>query len=244
MGGITRALFGGSKSTGSSENKAFGQLSSGLGGNIGLGNSAMGALASMLGLGDPAAGKAATDNFLGSTGYQTMLDGGSKAITGNAASKGLLNSGATGKALTQYGQDLGQTKINELMGNMTKLGEYGLGSAGVISGAGNTQQSKSVDSGKGIFNSLLPMGLQSDNRLKNIIKLLGEDNDGLKIYEYEYKSDPGTHYVGVMAQDVKELRPYALGAKTPQGYMTVIYRKLGLAAGFPAWGRVVEEEVV
>jgi hypothetical protein len=54
-----------------------------------------------------AAANTAYSNYLDSTGYKSRLDSGSRAITGNMASKGLLNSGATGKALTKYGQNLG-----------------------------------------------------------------------------------------------------------------------------------------
>ena len=99
MGGLTRALFGGGKSTQTTDNQAYGTLLGLLKGNIGLGNTAMGTLGSLLGIGDPAAGQAAMKNFLDSTGYKTMLDSGSQAIVNNNAAKGLFRSGDTGKRL-------------------------------------------------------------------------------------------------------------------------------------------------
>lgn len=43
-------------------------------------------------------------------GYQFMLSQGTQAIDRSEAAQGLLNSGATGKALTQYGQGLAQSQ--------------------------------------------------------------------------------------------------------------------------------------
>lgn len=63
----------------------------------------------------------AYQNYLKSTGYNFQLQQGSNAITGNAAAKGMLNSGATGKALTTYGQNLASTTFNNYLGQMTNL---------------------------------------------------------------------------------------------------------------------------
>lgn len=241
MGGVLKQVFGGSgsKQSSNSENQAFNPLMGMLQGNVGQGNNAMGTLGALLGLGgDTGAAKAGFDNYLDSSGYKFMLDSGNQAITGNAASKGLLRSGSTGKAFQQYGQDLASTKFKEYTDQLTGLGNYGMQSAQTIAGAGqkSTSEGKSSSSG-GIFNSLFPGGL-SDIRTKNIIEELGEDTDGLKVFLYEYKRQPGVHYVGVIAQDVKLFRPEALGPTTEEGYLTVDYPKLPQVAGCPAWGRV------
>lgn len=57
-------------------------------------------------------------NYLNSTGYGFQLQQGSDAITGNAASKGLLNSGSTARALTSYGQNLASTTFNNYLGQL------------------------------------------------------------------------------------------------------------------------------
>jgi hypothetical protein len=49
----------------------------------------------------------------------------------------------------------------------------------------------------------------SDRRLKTKIKLLRRDPDGLGWYEFAYKKSPDEMLVGVMADEVKELRPAA-----------------------------------
>lgn len=227
MGGLTRALFGGSKQKSSSDNQAYGTLSKMLTGNIGQGNAAMSTLGSLLGIGDPGSGKAALDNFLDSTGFKFLMDSGSKAITGNAAARGLLNSGFTGKRLTQFGQDLGLTKVGELMDRLTSLGQYGLNSANTVASAGGRSTSTGKSS-PGIFNSLFPGGL-SDRRTKRKIVKLGEFLDGLGYYEYEYIFAPGKRFRGVMADEVKKIRPWAMGPEIGSArYMTVEYSKLGV----------------
>lgn len=74
--------------------------------------------------------------------------------------------------------------------------------------------------------------LISDPRLKTNIEQVGEEPDGLPIYEYDYIDHPLTadipksRYVGVMAPDVARLRPWALGPVV-EGFATVNYARLG-----------------
>lgn len=233
MGGITRQLFGGSKTK--SDNKAYGTLLGALQGNLGQGNSAMSTLGSFLGIGDPAAGKAGFQNYLDSTGYNSLLESGSKAITGNAASKGLLRSGATAKALTGFGQDLAQQKTDSYLQQLTGLGNYGIQSAQVIGQAG--QRSKGTES-KGAFNALFPGGL-SDRRLKHKLEAIGENEQGITIYRFEFKHLPGQPQVGVMADEVAEKLPDALGPDNGD-YRTVDYGMIKPVFGLPAFTIVTE----
>lgn len=64
----------------------------------------------------------------------------------------------------------------------------------------------------------------SDIRLKEGIKRVGTTDDGLGVYTYRYKGDPVPR-MGVMAQEVAELRPDALGAVVG-GMLTVNYGAL------------------
>lgn len=224
MGGIGRALFGGSKNKSSSGNHAFGQIRDLLSGNVIQGNSAMSTLGALLGIGgNKGAADAAYTNYLNSSGYQSMMKSGQDAITGSAATKGLLRSGATGKALTNFGQKLGSEKFNEFLGQLTGLGQYGLNSANTITAAGQYGTGSGTSSG-GIINSLF-----SDRRLKQNIKLLRRGADGLGVYSYEYKKEPGVVRIGVMADEVAKLQPEALGP-TVDGFATVDYAKLREAA--------------
>lgn len=212
MGGLVSSLFGGSKSssTQQSSNQAFPWLKEQLGGNVGLGNSAMSTLGSLLGIGDSAAGKSTLTNFLDSTGFNFLRDQGERGITGSAAAKGLLNSGATAKAITSFGQNLAQTKLNDLMQNLTSLGNFGNQSASIVGGAGNVSSGTSSGSqSNGIFNSLFPGGL-SDARLKHKIKLLGHNDQNIGVYEFEFIKIPGVKHIGVVAQEVRRVLPKAV----------------------------------
>lgn len=83
--------------------------------------------AGLLGIGgDPQQSKAAFDNYLNSTGYRFQLDQGEKAITGSAAAKGLLKSGATAKALTKYGQNIGSSYFNDYLNQTGNVANRGL----------------------------------------------------------------------------------------------------------------------
>lgn len=57
----------------------------------------------------------ALNTFANSAGMNFMLDQGQKALSGASAANGVFNSGATGQALTQFGQNLGKTYLNDYM---------------------------------------------------------------------------------------------------------------------------------
>lgn len=122
------------------------------------------ASANLLGL-NGAAGSAqsgpAFQNYLNSTGYGFQMDQGTRAITGSAAARGLLNSGATAKALTSYGQGLAGSSFQNYLGNLNAQTSSGLTASGQIGSAGtqggstaaNAQQSAISQAG-GIFGDL------------------------------------------------------------------------------------------
>jgi len=64
----------------------------------------------------------------------------------------------------------------------------------------------------------------SDIRLKQDIRKLGALDDGLGVYAYRYRWDDEPQ-IGVMAQEVAAIRPWALGP-VQDGIMTVDYRAL------------------
>lgn len=148
MGSLQRGLFGGSKQTSSSssENKAFDFLRDSLGGVTNQAGGASGQLANLLGLNGPQAQNAGFDGFRGSTGYNFGFGEGQRALTGSAASKGILNSGSAAKALTQYGQDYASTKYNDYTSLLSNLLGQGLQAGNVISGAGQVSQQQSKGS--------------------------------------------------------------------------------------------------
>jgi len=81
----------------------------------------------LLGLGgDPEAARAAFNNYLGSTDFQTMMRTGRDAITGSRAARGLLGSGRTGTALTEFGIDTGRRYLDRYLGNLGQDANMGL----------------------------------------------------------------------------------------------------------------------
>lgn len=85
----------------------------------------------------------AFNNYLGSTGYQFQLGQGQDAIASSAAAKGLLNSGATAKALSKFGQNLASTTFNNYLSQLGGIntsgqnaGTLGFNTLGLVSNAG------------------------------------------------------------------------------------------------------------
>jgi len=68
----------------------------------------------------------------------------------------------------------------------------------------------------------------SDRRLKeNIIEVGQDEQTGLKLYEFNYLSDPDKRYRGVMADEVEAYMPDAV-VKGLDGFMLVDYGRLGI----------------
>ncbi len=66
----------------------------------------------------------------------------------------------------------------------------------------------------------------SDKDLKENIEFVDNQN-GFNRYKFNYKSDPETRYIGVMAQEVQEIMPEAV-AMSSDGYLMVNYDKIGI----------------
>jgi hypothetical protein len=71
----------------------------------------------------------AFQNFLNSLGYQSQLRSGQEAITTSNAARGILGSGATGKALVGYGQDLARQGFGQYLQNLQGLASAGQNAA-------------------------------------------------------------------------------------------------------------------
>jgi len=59
-------------------------------------------------------------------GYQFQMNQGTQAVDRNLAAQGLLQSGAAGKALTQYGQGLAQNYAQQYVGGLQSLAGEGI----------------------------------------------------------------------------------------------------------------------
>lgn len=136
------SIFGGGKSVSSSQNQAYGTLSKDFAPTISTGTGATNQIANMLGLNGAQGQNQAFQNWQNSTGYQFGLNQGMQSINGNAAAQGLLNSGATAKALNTYGQNYANTQYGNYMNQLTGLAGQGLQAGGLLAGAGQTSSSK------------------------------------------------------------------------------------------------------
>lgn len=113
------------------------------------------------------------------------------------------------------------TGVNALAGNVANL-----------TGATNTTTSTSKGPGLGysVWTAAAgSAGAASDRRLKKNIERVGELSDGLGVYDFDYihPSFGEGRQRGVMAEEVAQLRPWALGAKIGGEFATVHYDKLG-----------------
>lgn len=64
-------------------------------------------------------------------GYQFRLDAGTNAINNNAATKGMLQSGDTLRALTEYGQDMGSQEYGNAFNRWLGEGQFRQGLTGI-----------------------------------------------------------------------------------------------------------------
>jgi hypothetical protein len=113
-------------------------------------------MGSLLGINGGPAQTGALTNFANSGGMQFLRDQGNQQINSNMAAKGLLNSGATGKALEKYGQGLGSTYLNQYMSNLKDYAGIGLGAGGILADSGVEKHEKGAK--KGILSSLVDAG--------------------------------------------------------------------------------------
>jgi Chaperone of endosialidase len=76
-----------------------------------------------------------------------------------------------------------------------------------------------------------PPAPESDARLKMNITPVAVLTNGLRLYSFQYRRDPATTYVGVLAQDLLESDDSRFRSAVivrPDGYYAVKYDELGL----------------
>ena len=178
-----------------------------------------------------AEGRALTDRVTNSlAGYPSMASG--STVTGASLAAGGL--GLTNTALT--GLNSGSTTAAGMAGSMgaNASGMFGA-MASYKTNADRNNQGDSLASTLGGLGGaavgaakLAPVLGFSDRRLKeNIIEVGQDEQTGLKLYEFNYLSDPDKRYRGVMADEVEAYMPDAV-VKGLDGFMLVDYGRLGI----------------
>lgn len=218
------------KSTSSSENVNNQLITSTYGGMMGQGTNANNYLSALLtGTGNVAGANAGYNNYLQQAGYAPAMRQLSQQITGQGAASGLLNSGATAKALQTRGTELNQQFYNNYLQQLAGLSGLGLQAGGLVANTGQKSTGTSTGGGPSTFGSIASAvggiaSIFSDRRLKRDIELVDREPDGLGIYLCRYVWS-GARRLMVMADEVARLRPWALGPRR-FGYATVNYGAL------------------
>jgi hypothetical protein len=160
-------------------------------------------------------------------GYPAM----SSAATGSGASfaaggVGLVNSGLAGQ---NSGYGAAATGAGQMGANATSM--WGA-QANYKNAQDQINQGESFGSLAGgiggLAAGLAKTGLFSDRRLKTDLKVVGRDAaTGLRLWAFRYISDPARRYIGVMADEVKQVRPDAVW-RGADGFDRVNYGLLGL----------------
>jgi len=228
-----------SSSSSLSENTNNDLIKQTYGGTMDAGTAATGAQSALLtGQGDVAGAQQGYNNYLQQAGYAPAMKALSTGVVGQGAAGGILNSGTTARALQSRGADLNQSFFNNYLQNLSGLSSQGLQAGGLVANAGqkSTSTGQSQGGSPSLFSQITTgigqvgqavgaVGTASDRRLKTDIEKIGEMPDGLGIYSYRFRAGV-ERVVGVMADEVEKLRPWALGAKFAGGYQTVHYGKL------------------
>lgn len=172
-----------------------------------------------------------------------------QALKSNAVGlgQGLSGAGATFSGMsTNAGNAAAGNQMAPGGAYMTGLGQ---GAGTMMQGAGinaqgrtsmyNTQTSNQSDGGLGAIVGLAgTLGAAymtggtslaaSDRRLKeNIVRVGGDNNTGLNLYEFSYKDNPSVRYRGVMADEVEDSFPDAV-LYGDDGFALVNYGMLGI----------------
>lgn len=181
----------------------------------------------LTGQGDTAAAQNGYNQFLQMAGFQPAMRELSRGITGQGAASGLLRSGATAGRLQTRGAELNNQFANNYLQQLAGLSGLGLQAGGLVANAG--QKSSSTGGSPSTLGSVASAvggiaSIFSDRRLKRDIELAYREPDGLGVYSFRYLWSP-FKTLGVIAQEVAKLRPWALGPRR-LGYMTVNYGAL------------------
>lgn len=137
------------------------------------GNAAGDLLNNFLGVsGDPAKSAAALDTYLNSTGYQFTVDQGVKAITSNKAASGALDSGATLKDVSDYGQNTARAGALDWVKLLQGQQGTGVSAVNALTGTGQGYANAVTQNNNTAADASENATLASANNTTNLIKSL------------------------------------------------------------------------
>lgn len=136
-----------SQQTSQSYNQAYPFLQSALGDQVSFTSKGNSAISDLLGLNGTPAQTAGFDNFRKSAGYDFMQREGINGINTSQASKGLLGSGSTLKAITKYSSNLANNFLDSYLSKLMGLSDQGIKASQILASAGNTANSQGTSFG-------------------------------------------------------------------------------------------------
>lgn len=160
----------------------------------------------------------AASYYGGSTNSSNSASNASTAALGNQMASTSGMSGAYGSmigATNAYGNQM----ANAYNAQAQQWGQVASGIGQMTGGLANYFSKNSDPTVMGAIGGML-----SDRRAKKNIRRVGETDEGLPIYTYEYK-DGGPTQMGVIAQEVAEVKPEAV-VPHESGMMAVDYSKI------------------
>lgn len=223
--GLITSTYGGMMNQGTGATNFLSQLLGVSPGAVSSGANTVGRIANGIATGGGA--QAGYQGYLDNAGYAPAMRQLSQGITGQGAASGLLNSGSTAKALQTRGTELNQSFFNNYLQQLAGLSGLGLQAGGLVANTGQVSNGGGPSTAGSIASTvgkIASIFAASDRRLKRDIEKVGESPDGLGIYAFRYVMNTG-RVIGVMADEVAKLRPWALGPLRA-GYATVNYGAL------------------
>lgn len=157
--------------------------------------------------------------------YSVATNAGNSATANqNAPGNALIAGMGTAGNMTIAGQGQKLSGLSSILNAQTSIfnnSQSNDGLGGMLAGLGGIGQGLGAMKTAGFFAG-------SDRRLKENIERVGvDDNTGLNLYEFNYKSDPDHRYRGVMADEVELIVPDAV-VYDDLGFASVNYGMLGI----------------
>lgn len=166
------------------------------------------------------------DKYKKATGFDFNMFRGMDKLGSEFSGRNVFRSGARDKAALEFGQNLQNNSAQMYINSLLGVSGQGLGAGGLVAGTGQRSESKSYEGVGKFIGQIASAAAASDERLKTDITPVGKNADGLTVYQYRYKGNPEV-FTGVMAQEVAEKRPDALGPEI-NGFMSVDYNKINV----------------
>lgn len=160
----------------------------------------------------------ASSYYAGSTNSGNSASNASTAALGNQMESMTGMRGAYGDRINGI-NSYGNAMANVYNAQAQQWGSIASGLGGMAGGGASYMNSTSNPTFMGMAGGML-----SDRRAKKNIRRVGQTDDGLPIYTYEYK-DGGPTQMGVIAQEVAEVKPEAV-VPHESGMLAVDYSKI------------------